>query len=509
MASTLKMGRFVNVIKLMQITRRMSTAPAFQLHNQAFVNGNWVDAKAQNTFAVKDPATDELITSIPDMDEHDAEEAIQVASEAFKSWKRTTAKERSKILRKWYDLIIANQDSLAEIMTRESGKPLKESIGEIMYSADYVELYSEEAKRIHGEVLQSPVKSKEMLLIRQPIGVIGMLTPWNFPMAMIARKAAAALASGCTIVIKPAEDTPLSALEFAALGKEAGIPDGVVNVVTSSRKNAASVGLKLCTSPLIAGISFTGSTAVGKILYKQCSGGIKRIGLELGGNAPFIVFESADVDKAVIAATASKFRNAGQTCVACNRLFVHESIQEEFTSKLKNAISGFVVGSGLNANTNIGPLINQAQLTKVSSLVDDALSKGATAHVGGSPHSLGKLFYQPTLLSNINPTMLIYSAEIFGPVATVMSFKSEEEVIEKANDTPSGLASYFFSNDIAQIWRVAKALDYGMVGINEGIISAAEAAFGGIKESGMGREGSKHGIDEYTYIKYLCFGNLD
>ncbi|ODM97287.1 Succinate-semialdehyde dehydrogenase, mitochondrial, partial [Orchesella cincta] len=478
------------------------------LHDKAFINGEWVYAKSGKTFAVTNPATQEVIATVPDMNHEDTELAIQAAKQAFNSWKNTTGKERAKLMRKWYDLAVAKQDELAKVLTLENGKPLKESVGEIIYSTDYLEFYAEEARRIHGEVLSSPIPSKTMILVREPIGVIGMLTPWNFPTAMIARKAAAAIASGCTCVIKPAEDTPLSALLLAEVANEAGIPPGVINVVTASRENTPSVGEKLCSSEQIAGISFTGSTAVGKILYKQCSSTIKRLGLELGGNAPFIIFESADLDNAVAGVMASKFRNTGQTCVSTNRILVHEKVHDQFVEKLKSSMASLVVGDGFNPSCSLGPLINKTQFLKVSALVQDALSKGAKKIVGGEPHQLGGTYYEPTLLTGINPTMQAYKEEIFGPVAMTLTFSTEEEALRIANDTRSGLASYFFSNDLSQIRRVSKGLEYGMVGINEGIISAAEAAFGGIKESGFGREGSKHGIDDYTQLKYLCFGNL-
>jgi succinate-semialdehyde dehydrogenase len=478
------------------------------IQNKGFINGEWVDAKSNKTFEVLNPANDQVLASIPDMNGQDTEVAIESAHKAFQSWKETTAKERSQLLRKFYELMVANKEQMAKVMTLENGKPLREALGELNYSSDYLEFYAEEAKRIHGEVLQSPAKTKQMILVKQPIGVVAMLTPWNFPTAMIARKVAAALAAGCTCVIKPAEDTPLSALFFASMAEKAGIPPGVLNVVTCSRQNAPEIGSKLCSSPQVAGLSFTGSSAVGKILYQQCAPGVKRLGMELGGNAPFIVFGSADVDKAVEGAMISKFRNSGQTCVSSNRIFVHESLHDQFVSKLANAMKAFVVGDGLNEKTTMGPLINKQQFDKVSSFVKDAIAKGAKVIVGGEPHELGKLFYKPTLLTNINPSMQCYQEEIFGPVALIQSFSTEKEVIKAANDTNSGLAGYFFSNDLSQIWRVAKELEYGMVGINEGLISAAEAAFGGIKQSGFGREGSSHGIDEYTYVKYLCFGNL-
>ncbi|CAL8095795.1 unnamed protein product [Orchesella dallaii] len=508
-APLVSFGRVKLSNRFIQLSKQVGImSQSRMLHDKAFINGEWVHAKSGKTFAVTNPATQEVIANLPDMNHEDTEIAIQAARKAFDSWKSTTGKERAKLMRKWYELAVSKQEELAKVLTLENGKPLKEAVGEIIYSTDYLEFYSEEARRIHGEVLSSPIPSKTMILVREPIGVIGMLTPWNFPTAMIARKAAAAIASGCTCVIKPAEDTPLSALLLAEVAAEAGIPPGVINVVTASRENTPSVGEKLCHSEQIAGVSFTGSTAVGKILYKQCSSTVKRLGLELGGNAPFIVFESADLDNAVAGLMASKFRNTGQTCVSTNRILLHEKVHDQFVEKLKSAMSGLVVGDGLNPNSTQGPLINKNQFLKVSALVQDALSNGAKKVLGGEPHQLGGTYYEPTLLTGINPSMQAYKEEIFGPVAMTLKFSTEEEALRIANDTRSGLASYFFSNDLSQIRRVSRALEYGMVGINEGIISAAEAAFGGIKESGFGREGSRHGIDDYTQLKYLCFGNL-
>ncbi|XP_059488416.1 succinate-semialdehyde dehydrogenase [NADP(+)] GabD [Neocloeon triangulifer] len=495
---------FLLVSRYSQHVRKMSL-----VKNLAFVNNKWVAATSGKTFEVTNPANGSVLGQVPDMDTQDTEEAIQVAYDAFQSWEFTTAKERALHLRNWFNLLEENKEEIAKIMTAESGKPLAEAAGEVAYGNGFIEWYSEEARRIHGEVISSPIHSKEMMLIRKPIGVAALITPWNFPIAMITRKAGAALAAGCTCVVKPAEDTPLTALAIAALAEKAGIPKGVFNVVTCSRRNAADVGKLLCQSPLVAGLSFTGSTNIGKLLYEQCASTVKRLSLELGGNAPFIVFESADLDAAVKGTMACKFRNCGQTCVSANRLFIQESIFDQFVSKLEETMRGLKVGDGAQPGVTQGPLINDAQASKVNDLVQDAIKKGAKVHLGGKPAlDKGPRFFEPTLLTDVDHSMRMYHEEIFGPVAVCIPFKTEEEVLAIANGTRSGLAGYFFSNDLPQVWRVAKRLETGMVGINEGIISTPEAAFGGIKESGIGREGSHYGIEEYSYIKYLCFGNL-
>lgn len=477
--------------------------------NKAFVNGSFIDADSRKQFNVVNPATGEVITPVPDMDVSDVEKTITLAHDAFKEWKNTTAKERGIVLRKWYNLLVEHQEELARIITSEAGKPYKESLGEVAYGNSFIDWFAEESRRINGEVIPSPVKSKRIVLIKQPIGVVGLITPWNFPHAMITRKAGAALAAGCTCVVKPAEDTPLTALALAALADQAGLPKGVLNVITCDRSNAPAVGKLLCESPLTAGISFTGSTAVGKILYQQCASGVKKVAFELGGNAPFIVFNSATIEKAVEGAIACKFRNSGQTCVSANRIFVQDKVFSQFVGALKEAMDK-CLKIGKTEDCNVGPLINEAQMNKVSSLVDDAVSKGAKVLLGGKKaQSHGSLFYEPTLLTDVTPDMLCAKEEIFGPIAVCYKFKTEDEVIAAANDVRVGLAGYFYSNDIGQIWRVAEQLEVGMVGVNEGIISTAEAAFGGVKESGIGREGSHHGIDEFTDVKYICFGNLD
>ncbi|XP_063241041.1 succinate-semialdehyde dehydrogenase, mitochondrial-like isoform X2 [Bacillus rossius redtenbacheri] len=476
-------------------------------HDKAFVNHNWVAAESGRTFQVFSPSSEEVVSTVPDMDENDAAKAIQAAHKAFLTWGQTTGKERSVILRKWYELLVTNQEELVKLNSTESGKPLCEAQAEVSYGNSLIEWFSEEARRIHGQVISSPVKTKEIVLIRQPLGVVSLITPWNFPHAMITRKAGAALAAGCTCVIKPAEDTPLTALALAKLAAEAGVPPGVINVVTCDRPGAAAVGRQLCQHPLVAGISFTGSTAVGKLLYSNCAAGVKRIALELGGNAPFIVFSGADLDKAVDGAIACKFRNSGQTCISANRFLVQEDVFDEFVNKLEKKMKDLVLGDPLSTSSRIGPLINLSQTAKVIGMVNDAIEKGAEVRLGGKlATSLGQRFCEPTLLLKVDPSMLCYNQEIFGPVVVCVKFKTEEEALSIANSTKSGLAGYFYTNDINQAWRVAKALSTGMVGINEGLISTAEAAFGGIKESGFGREGCHHGIDEFSYVKYLCFG---
>lgn len=479
------------------------------LQNKAFVNGEWVLAQNNKLFNVYNPADGKIIGTVPDMNGLDTQIAINAASEAFKTWQDTTGKERSLLLRKWYDLLNTNQESLARILTLESGKPLMEALGEVNYGNSFVEFFSEQARRIHGEIIPSSVPTKKILVEKQPIGVTGLITPWNFPHAMITRKAGAALAAGCTCVIKPAEDTPLTALALAELAQEAGIPKGVLNVVTSDRANAPEIGNLLCESPLVAGISFTGSTQVGKLLYKQCAGGVKRVGLELGGNAPFIVYKSADLGKAIKGALASKFRNCGQTCISANRFFIQNEIYDDFVRILTEEIQKLKMGNGCEDGINLGPLINQAQINKISDLVNDAVSKGATVLLGGkAAPQFGPLFYEATVLTNIKDNMKIYREEVFGPIVNIFKFHTEEESIEMANNTERGLAAYLFSEDISQVFRVSRKLETGMVGINEGIISAAEAPFGGVKESGVGREGSHHGLDDFTYIKYICLGGL-
>ncbi|XP_050714474.1 succinate-semialdehyde dehydrogenase, mitochondrial-like isoform X3 [Eriocheir sinensis] len=480
------------------------------MHQQCYIGGQWVPAASGKMFPVENPANGKVVCNVPDMVEQDVQAAIDAAHTAFQTWKKTTAKERSNFLRKWYNLMEEHKEELACLLTAEAGKPLAEARGEMMYGNSFLEWFSEEARRVYGEVAQSPTTSKEMVFIRQPIGVVSAITPWNFPIAMITRKVGAALAAGCTCVIKPAEDTPLTALAAVDLAEKAGIPPGVVNVVTASRANTPAVGNLMCTSPKVAGVSFTGSTAVGKLLYKQCAQGIKRIGLELGGNAPFIVFDQANLKAAIDGLIIAKFRNAGQTCISANRVLVQAGVYEQFLALMKETVEQrLVVGDGMDEGVNVGPLINASQLKKVQKLVNDTVEQGAQLVVGGSVHPAGELFFQPTILTGVTDDMVCAKEEIFGPVIAVQKFQTEEEAMEIANSTQNGLASYFYSQDVSQVWRVARSLEAGMVGINEGLISAAEGAFGGIKESGIGREGSRHGIDDYTYIKYLCFGGIN
>ncbi|EHB09594.1 Succinate-semialdehyde dehydrogenase, mitochondrial, partial [Heterocephalus glaber] len=473
-----------------------------------------------------DPASGAAMASVADCGASEARAAVRVAHEAFCSWRGVSAKERSSLLRKWYDLMMQNKDDLAKIITAESGKPLKEAQGEILYSANFLEWFSEEARRIYGDIISTPAKERRALVLKQPLGVAAVITPWNFPSAMITRKVGAALAAGCTVVVKPAEDTPFSALalaQFSAslclmtfagcfplqLSNQAGIPSGVYNVIPCSRTKAKEVGEVLCTDPLVSKISFTGSTATGKVLLHHAASTVKRVSMELGGLAPFIVFDSANVDQAVAGAMASKFRNAGQTCVCANRFLVQKGIHDSFVKKFAEAIQKSLrIGSGFEEGTTQGPLINEKAVEKVEKQVSDAVSKGATVVTGGKRHPYGRNFFEPTLLSNVTRDMLCSREETFGPLAPVIKFDTEEEAIAVANAAEVGLAGYFYSRDPAQIWRVAEQLEVGMVGVNEGLISSVECPFGGVKQSGLGREGSKYGIDEYLEVKYVCYGGL-
>ncbi|GGZ38357.1 NAD-dependent succinate-semialdehyde dehydrogenase [Asticcacaulis endophyticus] len=460
--------------------------------------------KAQKTFAVYNPATGAKIADVADMTAADCEAAIAAASAAFPAWARKTAIERAAIMRRWHGLIYERKDALGQLLTLEQGKPITEATGEVTFGANFIEWFAEEGKRLYGDVIPSHAPDKRCLVIKQPVGVVGAITPWNFPSAMITRKVAPALAAGCTIVIKPAEDTPLSALVLAMLAEQAGFPDGVINIVTAS--SAPEVAGVLTSHPDVRKISFTGSTRVGKLLMQQCAGTLKKLSLELGGNAPFIVFDDADLDAAVAGAIAAKLRNAGQTCVSANRFYVQKSVAAEFAKRLKAAVEALPVGDGLDGNTRIGPLINTAAIDKVSGLVKDALDKGATAELGGARHDRGGNFYAPTILTGITPDMELATAEIFGPVAPLYEFETEDEVIKLANDTPYGLAAYFWARDIGRIFRVAEALEYGMVGANEVLSSNPATPFGGVKESGVGREGSRYGLEDFTEIKYLAIG---
>lgn len=473
------------------------------LQNQAYINGGWNDADSGKRFAVLNPATGESITQVADCGFAETERAIAAAELAQPQWAALTAKERAKRLQTWFELMIENREDLATLMTLEQGKSLAEARGEVNYGASFVEWFAEEGKRQYGEVIPQTSNGQRLLTMRQPVGVVAAITPWNFPIAMITRKAAPALAAGCAIVIKPSEETPLCALALAKLAQQAQIPDGVLNVITGLDSKA--IGKSLTENPVVRKLSFTGSTPVGKLLMRQCADTVKRTSMELGGNAPFIVFEDADIEKAIEGVLASKYRNSGQTCVCANRILVHSAIYDEFADRLAKAITSFKLGNGLEDGVNMGPLINQAAKDKVNKLVRQALAEGAKLKAGGTPSEEG-LFYPPTILTDITPQMEIFNSEIFGPVAPLVRFDNEQQAIELANATPFGLAAYFYSQDFARIWRVGEALEYGMVGINEGLISNEVVPFGGIKESGTGREGSRHGIEEYSELKYLCMG---
>jgi succinate-semialdehyde dehydrogenase/glutarate-semialdehyde dehydrogenase len=475
------------------------------LKQDAYVDGAW-KATAKR-FAVKNPATGEMLAEVSDLGAEETAAAIKAAHTAFPAWSARTAKDRSTIMRKWFDLMMANQEDLAQLMTAEQGKPLTESRGEIAYGAGFIDWFAEEAKRIYGDVIPAPKAHQKIIVLKQPVGVVGAIAPWNFPNAMIARKVGPAIAAGCTIVVKPAEATPLSALAMAELGERAGLPKGVLNIVTSSNPDA--VGRELTTNPLVRKFSFTGSTAVGKKLMAQCASTVKKISLELGGNAPFIIFDDSDLDAAADGAMASKFRNAGQTCVCANRLLVQDGVYDAFAEKIAARVAKLKVGNGTEDGVTIGPLINMKAIDKVERLIADALSKGAKIVTGGKRHALGGTFFEPTILRDVTPECACAREEIFGPVVTLFRFKNEADAIAMANDTEFGLASYFYARDVGRIMRVAGGLDYGIVGINEGLISTEVAPFGGMKESGIGREGSKYGIEDYLEIKYLALGGLD
>jgi succinate-semialdehyde dehydrogenase/glutarate-semialdehyde dehydrogenase len=479
------------------------------LRTQSYIDGKWVDAPDGAEFAVDNPATGSNIAHVSNLGAKQAEQAIAAASLAFPAWRARTAKERSNILRKWFDLIIANTDDLARIMTLEQGKPFAEAKGEIAYGASFVEWFAEQAKRVMGDTISAPLATNRMLVLREPIGVCAAITPWNFPNAMITRKVAPAIAAGCTIVLKPAEQTPLSALALAVLAEQAGIPPGVLNIITADSDNSIAIGKVLCASPVVRKVTFTGSTPVGRILMQQSASSIKKMSLELGGHAPFIVFEDADLDAAIEGAMISKYRNAGQTCVCTNRFYVHAKVYDSFVEKLAARVSGTLsVGEGFEDKVTTGPLIDDAAIAKVQEHVADAIAKGAKVVIGGAAHSRGGRFYQPTVLANINEDMLCMREETFGPVAPVVKFTDEAEVIRLANNTDYGLASYFYSRDIGRIFRVAEALEYGMVGVNTGLISNEMAPFGGVKQSGLGREGSVYGMDDFMEMKYVCLGGI-
>ena len=473
------------------------------LRSEAYINGDWI--KKETTFSVYNPYNQVKIAEVSDCTQVDTESAITAADHAFQIWSNYTANKRSRILQNWYKLIIENATDLAHILTIEQGKPLQEAIGEIKYGASYIEWFAEEAKRVYGDVIPGQSRKNRITVIKQPVGIVGAITPWNFPSAMITRKVAPALAAGCTVIVKPSEFTPLSALALAELSDRAGFPKGVINIVTT--KDAASIGQSLTSNSKVKKISFTGSTPVGKIVLKQSADQIKKVTLELGGNAPFIVFADADIDAAVSGCYDSKFRNGGQTCVCTNRIFLHESIHNEFIEKFATKVKSIKTGYGLDKGVEIGPMINEDAVIKDINLIKDATNKGAKVIAGGMRKK--GLFIEPTILCNIDSNMDIFSSEIFGPIAAIYKFNSESEVIEMANNTKYGLASYFYGRDYALIWRIAEALEFGMVGINTGLMSTVTAPFGGIKESGFGREGSKYGIDEYLNIKYMCWGGVE
>ncbi len=474
-------------------------------NNQTLLAGEWVAADSAETIAVTNPATGEIVAIVPKMGRAETERAILAAEVAQKQWKNLTAAARATILRRWFDLIKSHAEDLAQILTAEQGKPLAEARGEVNYGASFIEWFAEEAKRVYGETIPSPANDRRLLVIKQPIGVTAAITPWNFPIAMITRKAGPALAAGCSMIIKPAEQTPLSAIALAVLAEEAGVPSGVLQVITGK---AREIGAVLCESPVVTKLSFTGSTEVGRILMRQCADTIKKLSLELGGNAPFIVFDDADLDAAVEGAMMSKFRNAGQTCVCANRLFVQDGVFDAFSEKLAAKVASLKVGNGTAEGVTQGPLIDVAAIEKIETHVTDAVKKGAKLVQGGKRHALGGTFYEPTVLAGVTADALIFKEETFGPVAPLFRFKTDDEVIELANRTEFGLASYFYSRDIGRIWRVAEALEYGMVGVNTGMISNEVAPFGGVKQSGLGREGSHHGIDEYLEIKYIAMAGI-
>ena len=476
------------------------------LRQQCYVDGDWIDADAGAKIEVTNPATGEVIGTVPQLGAAETRRAIAAAAAALPAWAARTAKERAAILRRWNDLMLANVDDLATLMTAEQGKPLAEARGEVAYAASFIEWFAEEGKRVYGDVIPGHQPDKRILVLRQPIGVVAAITPWNFPAAMITRKAGPALAAGCTFVCKPATQTPYSALAMAELAARAGVPKGVFSVVTGS---ASAIGGEMTSNPAVRKLTFTGSTEIGKKLMAQCAGTLKKVSLELGGNAPFIVFDDADLDAAVQGAIASKYRNTGQTCVCANRLLVQEGVYDAFVAKLADAVRKLRVGDGLKGPTEQGPLIDANAVAKVEEHIADALAKGGRLALGGKRHALGGTFFEPTIITHVKPDMMVAREETFGPVAPVFSFKDEKEAIRMANDTEFGLASYYYTRDLARAWRVAEGLEYGIVGLNTGLISTEVAPFGGVKESGIGREGSKYGILDYTELKYLCIGGIE
>ncbi len=493
---------------LQRVQQRIDLKDAQLLKTSAYVDGAWLDAEGDACFAVDDPATGQVIAEVANLGASEAARAIEAARVAFPLWSKKTGKERAGVMRKWFDLMLAHQDDLAALMVAEQGKPMAEAKGEVAYAASFVEWFAEEAKRVAGETLASPDPAKRLFVLRQPVGVCAAITPWNFPMAMITRKVAPAIAAGCTIVLKPAEQTPLTALALAELAHRAGFPNGVVNVVPGDGAQSIAIGKLLCESPVVRKLSFTGSTAVGRILMQQSAPTIKKLSLELGGNAPFIVFDDADLDAAVDGAVAAKYRNTGQTCVCTNRFFVQDAIYDAFVDKLAAKSRALKVGVGTEDGVQQGPLIDDAAIEKVEAHVADAIAKGAHVVTGGRRLRAGERFFEPTVLSNVTSDMQLANEETFGPVSSVFRFSDEADAIAKANATEFGLAAYFYSRDVYRVWRVAEALETGIVGINTGIISNEVAPFGGVKQSGLGREGSVHGIDEYLEMKYVCLGGF-
>ena len=473
--------------------------------DQCFIDGAWVGSSSGSSIAVDNPATGEIIGAVPSLGRAETRQAIEAADRAFHAWRKKTGKERAAVLRTWFDLMMANQEDLARLMTIEQGKPLAESRGEVAYAASFLEWFGEEAKRVYGDTIPAHQADKRLVVIKQPIGVVACITPWNFPLAMITRKAGPAIAAGCTVVLKPASQTPFSALALAELARRAGLPNGVFNVITGS---ATEIGAELTANPTVRKLSFTGSTATGKLLMAQCAATVKKLSLELGGNAPLIVFDDADLDAAVEGAMASKYRNTGQTCVCVNRILVQDSVYDAFAAKLAEAVRRLKPAAGLEEGATQGPLIDDRAVEKVEEHVADARARGARVTVGGGRHARGGRFFEPTVLVDATPEMLIAREETFGPVAALFRFKTEAEAIAMANDTEFGLAAYFYGRDVARVWRVAEGLESGMVGINTGLISTEVAPFGGVKESGLGREGSKYGIEEFVEVKYLCFGGI-
>lgn len=474
--------------------------------SQAYINGAWTDADSGETMAITNPATDETLAWVARCGQAEARRAVEAAAEAQVGWRQQTAKQRAALLRAWFDLMMENQDDLARILTAEQGKPLAEARAEIAYGASYIEWFAEEAKRVYGDTIPQAANDKRLLVVKQPVGVVACITPWNFPNAMLTRKIAPALAVGCTVVCKPASATPLSAFACAELAARAGIPSGVINIIAGK---TSEIGAELCDNPAIRKLTFTGSTEVGKQLMARCAGTVKRTSMELGGNAPFIVFDDADLDAAVQGAIVSKYRNAGQTCVCANRMLVQAGVYEAFAAKFAAAAKQFTLGDGAREGVTMGPLINAKAANDVYEFIDDAVAKGASVVTGGGRSAMGGSFVEPTVLTNVNGNMRVFREEIFGPVAPLFKFETEQDAITMANDTEFGLASYFYARDIGRIWRVAEGLEYGIVGINEGIISNAMAPFGGVKASGNGREGSKYGLDDYLELKYLCMGGID